>query len=146
MAWWVIYLTLRGKIIDLNNFKTDILDDAIDQSRIESEYTRYVERELINTKEFSHEKWDQLEDSIYNYLTSRENIHGVPLYYVIRKDKPSPEDSENRYVQIIYQASLVGNVFTRDSRKVLDIIKEPTLGTDTETWIKYLTCGRKTMQ
>ena len=45
----------------------------------------------------------------------------------------SPEDSENRDVQIIYQASLVGNMFTRDSRKVLDILKGLNLGTDAET-------------
>ena len=28
------YLRLRGKIIDLNNFKTDIFADAIEESRI----------------------------------------------------------------------------------------------------------------
>ena len=48
-------------------------------------------------------------------------------------------------MKIIYQASLVNNMFTRDSRKVLDIIKELTLGTDTETWIKDIKCGRKVM-
>ena len=37
-------------------------------------------------------------------------------------------------------------MFTRDSRKVLDILKEPTLGTDAETWIKGLKCGIKAMQ
>ena len=50
----------------------------------------------------------------------------------------SPEDIENRDVQIIYQASLVRNMFTRDSSKVIDILKELTLGTDAETWIKGL--------
>ena len=85
-------------------------------------------------------------DSIYIYFTPRENSHGVPLSYVIRKDMSIPEDSENRDVQIIYQASLVGNMFTRDSRKVLDILKEMTLGTNDETWIKGLKCGRKAMQ
>ena len=29
LGWWVTYLTLRGKVINLNNFKTDILADAI---------------------------------------------------------------------------------------------------------------------
>ena len=57
----------------------------------------------------------------------------MPLSYVIRKDTSIPEDSKNRDVQIIYQASLVGDMFNRDSRKVLDIIKELTLGTDPET-------------
>ena len=70
----------------------------------------------------------------------------MPLSYVIRKDTSSPKDSENRYVKIIYQASLVGNMFTRDSRKVLGILKGLTLGTDDETWIKGLKCVRKEMQ
>ena len=56
----------------------------------------------------------------------------MPLSYVIGKDTSSPKDSENRDVQIIYKASLVWNIFTRDSMKVLDIIKEPTIGTDAE--------------
>ena len=73
---------------------------------------------------------------------SRKNSRGVPLSYVIRKDTSSPEDSENRDVQIIYQASIVGKMFTRDSRKVIDILKELTLGTDAETWIKGLKCGK----
>ena len=41
-------------------------------------------------------------------------------------------------MQIIYKASIFGNMFTRDSRKVLDIIKELTLETDAETWIRGL--------
>ena len=36
-------------------------------------------------------------------------------------------------------------MFTRDSRKVLDIIKELTLLTDTETWIKSFKFGIKVM-
>ena len=70
----------------------------------------------------------------------------MTLSYVIIKDTSSPKDSENRYVQIIYQASLVGKMFTRESRRVLDIIKELTLGTDAETRIKGLKCVRKAMQ
>ena len=37
-------------------------------------------------------------------------------------------------------------MFTRDSWKVLDILKEATCGTDAETWIKCLKYGRKAMQ
>ena len=37
-------------------------------------------------------------------------------------------------------------MFTRDSRKVLYILKEMTLVTDAETWIKGLKCSRKEMQ
>ena len=59
---------------------------------------------------------------------------------------PSTKDSENRNVQIIYQESLVVDIFIRDSRKVLDIIKELTLGTDAEIWIKVLKCDIKAVQ
>ena len=75
-----------------------------------------------------------------------KNGRGVPISYVVRKYTPSPEDSENRDVQIIYQASLVGNMFTRDSSKVLNIPKELTLVTDTGTCIKGLKSFRKSMQ
>ena len=54
LAWWVTYLTLRGKIIDLNNFKTDIIADTIEESRIYFEDTRDGTWELIKPKEFSH--------------------------------------------------------------------------------------------
>ena len=116
-------MTLRGKIIDLNNFKTDIIDDAIEETRINFEDTRDGKGELRKRKEFSHGKCTQREDSIYNYFTSRKNSRGVTLSYVIIKDMSNTKDIENRDVQIIYQASLVGNIFTRDSTKVLGIIK-----------------------
>ena len=51
---WVTDLTLRGKIIDLNNFKTDILADAIEDSRIDFEDTRNGKKDLSKPKEFSH--------------------------------------------------------------------------------------------
>ena len=70
----------------------------------------------------------------------------MPLSQYIRKYTPSPEYSKNRDVQIIHQASLVRNMFTRDSGKVLDILKELTLGTNDETLIKGIKCDRKAMQ
>ena len=70
----------------------------------------------------------------------------MPLSYVIRYDMPNPKYSKNRDVQIFYQAGLVGNMFTRDSGKFLDILKKLTLGTDSETCIKGFKCSRKSMQ
>ena len=40
LSWWVTYLTLRGKIIDLNHFNTDFLADAIEESWIGFEDTK----------------------------------------------------------------------------------------------------------
>ena len=36
-------------------------------------------------------------------------------------------------------------MLNRDSGKVIDILKELTLGTDSETCIKFIKCGRKAM-
>ena len=52
-------MTLRGKIIDLNNFNTDILDNYIEESRLGFEDTRDGKGGMIKPKEFSHEKWTQ---------------------------------------------------------------------------------------
>ena len=59
LAWWVMGLTLQGKIIDLNNFKTDILDDATEESRLDFEDTRDGKGDLSNPKYFLRAKWTQ---------------------------------------------------------------------------------------
>ena len=59
MAWWVTYLTLWGKIIDLNKFKTDILDYAIEESRLDFEDIIDGKGEPSKPKEFSNENWTQ---------------------------------------------------------------------------------------
>ena len=45
-------MTLWGKIIDINKFKTDILADAIEESQIYFGDTRYGKGELRKPKEF----------------------------------------------------------------------------------------------
>ena len=59
LAWWVIDLTLWVDIINLNNFKNDILADAIEESQLDFEDKRDGKGELRKPKEFSHEKWTQ---------------------------------------------------------------------------------------
>ena len=59
-------MTLQDKIIDLNNFNNDIIDDSIKWFRLDFEDTRDVKGELRYPKEFSYEKWNQWEYTIYN--------------------------------------------------------------------------------
>ena len=47
-------LTLQVKTNNLNNFKTDTIADAIDESQIYFEDTRDGKMVLIKIKEFSH--------------------------------------------------------------------------------------------
>ena len=59
LALWVTDLTLRVKNIDLNNLKSDILSDAIEEYRLNFEDTEDGNGELSNPKYFSHEKCNQ---------------------------------------------------------------------------------------
>ena len=79
-------MTLRVKSIYLNNFKTDIIADAIEDSRLDFEDTIDGKGEVSKPREFSHKYWNQWDDSIYNYFASSKNSRGVPLFCVIRKD------------------------------------------------------------
>ena len=61
-------MTLQGKNIDLNQFKNDVISDTIEESRLDFGDIRDGKVELSNPREFSHEKWTQWEDRIYNYF------------------------------------------------------------------------------
>ena len=52
LALWLPKLTLRGKNIDLNHFKADVLYDAIVESRLDFEDTRNGKGGIGNPKEF----------------------------------------------------------------------------------------------
>ena len=80
------------------------------------------------------------------HFLSQKNSCCVLLSYVIIKNATSPDDGHNRDVHINNQERTVGNMFTSESTKFLDIIRETNLGTDNETWIKGLKCIRKSMQ
>ena len=106
-------MTLSGKTTDLNNIKSYVLSDANKESLIDFEDYRDDKWELSKPKEFSHERWTQWFDIIYNYFASHIKIHGVPLSYVIRKDTPITDDRENSDVKIFYQESIFRSMFTR---------------------------------
>ena len=46
-------------MFDINNFKTDVLADAIEESRLDFEDTRDLKGGLSKPKEFSYEKFTQ---------------------------------------------------------------------------------------
>ena len=70
-----------------------------------------------------------------------KNIRGIPLAYILC-NTPSPSSIIIDMKQYIIQNSpLYGNIFSRDTKKVLAIIKELTVYTDVETWMKAERCG-----
>ena len=82
---------------------------------------------------------------MYNYFIVTKNSQGVPLVYVIRKT-PAPSGIViYREQEIIQNDPLRGNMFYRDTKKVLENFKELTLDTDADTWIKGKHCVRESM-
>ena len=53
-------LMLWGKNFDLNNFKSDVLYDAIEESRLDFEDNRYDKGELSKTKYVFTQKMDSI--------------------------------------------------------------------------------------
>ena len=134
-------MTLRGKHIILTDLGVNIMADCIDEAKLDYEYGKkdpYVKK----PDKFSHSKWVTEEEMVYTYFTAMENIQGVSLAYFICK-APDPSGIViNREQEIIQHYSLQGNMVSYDTKKVLAILKELTVDTDAEIWMKGKLCGQ----
>ena len=144
IAWWVTDCTLRNVPLDVNEFKANA-----DDYKENAEYS-YLESQADDVNidkpaKFDYKNWIAWEESVYLYFDSIYNLRGVPLSYVIRKATPTTR-ALSRKEQIIYNGALHGFVFDMDSKSVLSVIKECTLDTEAETWIRNIRCGRAAMQ
>ena len=146
LAYWCTNAHLQGKPLDIaNDFDDDALDEAIIESELDYDDSK-KDAVLDKPGKFSHEKWQEWEESIINYFASSRNARGIPYAYVIRK-MPNPMDPVNmeRDDFIMYNAQLTGTMFKRDSKHVFQILKELTNGTQAEDWMKGKSCGRTAM-
>lgn len=143
LAWWATDRHLRGKPINLNELDRNQLEICIEEAQLEHDDSK-KSHDTEKPSKFTHDTWTVWEESVYNYLHMLRNSRGVPLYYVIRKDQPD-ESLPLRDREIIYHAPLNGNMFIRDSKRVLSLLKELTAGTDAETWMRGARCGRDAM-
>lgn len=136
---------LRGRTLHLPNFTQDVMNEYIEEARIAFEESKSDGVGIDKPKTFANDKWIQWEESIYTYLSSIKNTYDIPLSYVIRKDRRTIVGNLDEEQEIIYNASINGPMFTRDSKKVLALLKELTVGTPAETWMKGKKCGREDM-
>ena len=146
LAYWCTEAHLKGETLDIGaGYDDDAQDEAIIDSELDYNESQ-KDAVLDKPGKFSHEKWQEWEEAIYNYFSSYKNSRGIPYAYVIRKD-PNPIDPADidRDDLIMYNAQLDGSMFKRDSKHVLQILKELTNGTQAETWMKKKTCGRLAM-
>ena len=82
---------------------------------------------------------------MYTYFITIKNRQGLPISYVIYKT-PSPSGIViYREQEIIKNAPLKGNMFSCDTKMVVVILKELTVDTDAEIWMKIKLCVREVM-
>jgi len=145
LAYWCTEQHLKGEPLDAILYDDYMQDESIVDSEVNYNESK-KDKALDKPGKFSHDKWQEWEEAIYNYFGSYTNSRGIPYEYVIRKD-PNPIDPSMRERDniVIYNATLVGSMFKRDSKHVLQILRELTNGTQAETWMKKKTCGRLAM-
>ena len=80
-------------------------------------------------------------DDVY-LLHFYEKILFVPLAYDIRNTPDPSGIVMDREQDIIQNAPLQGKMFSLDTKKFLVILKELTVDTNAETWMKGKLCGQ----
>ena len=93
----------------------------------------------------SHIKWVAWEEMVYTYFKATKISRGVPLLYVLYKNLESSRIIIDRGQYIMQNSPLHSNIFPHNTKKVLAIIKELTVDTDAETWMKRKRCGQEAM-
>ena len=90
----------------------------------------------------SHNKWVAWEEIVYTHFTAMKNIRGIsPFTHVLRKTPYWSIINIDGEQEIINNAPPHGNMFSRDTKKVLAILKDLTVHNDDETWMKGKLCG-----
>ena len=73
-----------------------------------------------------------------------KNSGEITLAYMSYARPPAPSSIIiEREQKIIKNSPLQGNIFSFDTKKVLDILKEITVDTDDETYTKRKRCGKE---
>ena len=105
-----------------------MISDCIDEAKLDYKYWK-KEPDIDKPDNFSHRNWVSREEMVFTYFNSMKNIRGVLLVYVIRKT-PYPSGIDiNRKQEIIQNSPLQGNMFSRDTKNVLVILKDITVDT-----------------
>ena len=133
-----------GKQIVLDDFDATMMEYCIYEAKLDykdGKKDSYIQK----LDKFSHSKWVAWEEMVYTYFTAMKNSQGVPLTYVTRKTPAPPCIVIDREQEIIQNHPPQGNMFSCDTNKVIEIMKELTVYTDAETCMKERRCGQEAM-
>ena len=115
-------MTLRDKHIVLSEFDATMMKYCRDEATLEYEDGK-KEPDIEKPDKLSNRKWVVWGEMVYTYFTSMENSQGVPLQYVILKTPALSGIVMDRGQEIIQNYLLQDNIFYRDTKNVLVILK-----------------------
>ena len=138
LVYWVKDRRRRSQDLVVEDFTEATLEDCLDKMDLEERESEEADaaKAVSPGKLQSGTGWVQWEIAFVNYLSGIKGIAGIPLNYVVRKDLPAGHTFVSDEERLVYEAPLVGNTFTSDSKKVFCLLKEVVLGTDGWEWIK----------
>ena len=137
-------MIIRCKHIALADFDATKIEDFIDEADLD--YEDWKKDPYINKLDrFSCRKWVAWEEMVYTYFAAIKKKRGVHLACIIHKTSSPSGIFTDREQDIIQNSPLQRNMFSCDTKKALAILKELTVDTDAETWMKGKLCGRESM-
>ena len=126
---------------DITKLNIEAIETAIDRSNLQKSNKDSVEVKALVLDKFVNDKdWDTLSKAMKAYLGAMIGIEGIPIVYVIRDEKPEPDDTiyESFVDHAIVRAPMSGTTFTNDTRTVHFIMASLTTGGPGEQWIHPL--------
>ena len=109
-----------------------MMKDCIDEENLDYEYGK-KDPDTKKPDDFSYRKWVAWEEMVYYYFIATKKSWGLPFRYFIHKILPPSGIVIDREQDIIQNAPLQGNIFYRDTKKILGILKDITVDNDDET-------------
>ena len=132
---WVRDKKRRGQDLDHNELDDQLILDLLEKKRFKDQESE--SGSVDSPPSFEPVNWVKWHILFCNYMRSLSGVTDIPLYYVIRKEKTPDEilvmDETD---QLIYQASLCGNAFKFDKKRVYTILKQFLANTDAWQWIQ----------
>lgn len=139
-AFWATDMHQRGLPLALAQFDDDMLLKYKEMVRVETARKSLDSSVQLPAQLGTTSIWEDWENSLQNYLQSKDGINGIPLSYIIRPTaRPDAGDDATeeqiRLLDLIHNAPSEGPAYNTDSEQVFGIIESLTIGQDSANWI-----------
>ena len=134
---------LRGRQLEFNNFQASDIMECYTSVLVYQE-TDFQTGECPN--EFYPKDWVNWEKSVSTHLYMVLNTRDIYLIYVIHKGNHQEDNMITIYEKIVWNDPLKESAFNVYGKTLLILLKGACNGTNGDTWIKGIQCGKGATQ